>query len=662
MDIITEKAYADWRILKEDSGYKTDYLFSNKKLRNGVSFLIRAKNEADFIASCITSIVDLGCDIIFVDNGSSDGTYEIAQELSKKISNLFVYSFPLDVPKANSPKHAIEVKQRTANTLGYYYNFCLDKVTTKNFIKWDADFLPITKNLREMLDEYHLRTRGDNFALYFCGKALYLNKKDVFLDDLSMYNEFRAFSKEHSAKYVNLAEWEEMDQTYLYKANKLEYRKPVFLERKNVENINDRIFNLKDLRDKRTSEIFSNKENLSKIPLITQVNLDNQEFISKLNISDYESSRMSSHIEHFSSIPRIDKFDGNNFSTLISPDKIKQESIVIGILTCEKHSSKIKEIRNTWLKDAKQMGITYYFIIGKDIEEPIIDGDILYINAPDTYEALPKKMMRFYEFIYTKTTFEYVFKVDDDCFVNLKLLNKTEYYKYDYLGRVAGGEKKDFDKTWHFGKCDDEILNTTPYWKEHIANWYGGGYGYFLSRKALGILNANSEEINDDLYEDKAIGDCLFTHGDIKVQEIETYTWMDFSHYLKKDNHFHEVFGQLKPYISLSFITTEIKDESLFKYFYNYSNISMLNFNSYKLFTDWDTRIIDYNISNNDLNSGINNQENIVEVLFSVNSKLNKKEAELLWYKEEFEKHNNWHKGLLYYIPKSFIKLFKLIK
>ena len=183
-----------------------------------------------------------------------------------------------------------------------------------------------------------------------------------------------------------------------------------------------------------------------------------------------------------------------------------------------------------------------------------------------------------------------------------------------------------------------------------------------MSRKALGILNANSEEINDDLYEDKAIGDCLFTHGDIKVQEIETYTWMDFSHYLKKDNHFHEVFGQLKPYISLSFITTEIKDESLFKYFYNYSNISMLNFNSYKLFTDWDTRIIDYNISNNDLNSGINNQENIVEVLFSVNSKLNKKEAELLWYKEEFEKHNNWHKGLLYYIPKSFIKLFKLIK
>ena len=47
----------------------------------GISIYMRVKNEADWIAASIASILGIADEIIVVDNGSTDGTYEILQEI-----------------------------------------------------------------------------------------------------------------------------------------------------------------------------------------------------------------------------------------------------------------------------------------------------------------------------------------------------------------------------------------------------------------------------------------------------------------------------------------------------------------------------------------------------------------------------------------------------
>lgn len=189
-------------------------------------------------------------------------------------------------------------------------------------------------------------------------------------------------------------------------------------------------------------------------------------------------------------------------------------SLVIGIVTCKKNTDKIEHLRKTWISELKKMGIQYYFIIGDPTAATTyVDGDYLYVNCPDNYESLPKKLILFYEYIVSHTSFDYVFKVDDDCYVNVENLYSTSFWEYDYFGRIVATSQDDLIRTWHYGKCQNKELNETPYPGEYIGSWCGGGFGYFLSRKSLEALQLSKDAVMNELYEDKAIGDALRKRG-----------------------------------------------------------------------------------------------------------------------------------------------------
>lgn len=240
--------------------YKVEGICSiipKKTINKGITFLIRAKNEINninFVLNSLKSITEnkkLNCEIIFVNNKSSDDTYNEVIRISKRynIQNVYLYDYDVDV-YISGKEHAKKIKEnKTERSLAVYYNWCVEKGNKFFFIKWDCDFLAITENLKKMIIEYKLYESNENLSVWFAGKTLFSSANTFYVNTDTRYNEFRIFSKLHDAKYVNIPNWEIIDQTYFKSCKLVVHTKCIYLEFKNVNkkiNVRD---NFRDSHD-----------------------------------------------------------------------------------------------------------------------------------------------------------------------------------------------------------------------------------------------------------------------------------------------------------------------------------------------------------------------------------------------------------------------------
>ncbi len=92
----------------------------------GISVTMRVKNEADWIRPTIQSIKDIADEIVIVDNGSTDGTFQILEEL------------------ASLEKGLIKIWQKSDLDFCAFSNFALDQTTFNWIFKWDGDMVAHT--------------------------------------------------------------------------------------------------------------------------------------------------------------------------------------------------------------------------------------------------------------------------------------------------------------------------------------------------------------------------------------------------------------------------------------------------------------------------------------------------------------------------------------
>ena len=199
--------------------------------------------------------------------------------------------------------------------------------------------------------------------------------------------------------------------------------------------------------------------------------------------------------------------------------------VLILILTCNKNRGRLNKIKLRWISKINDCGYEYMCLYAnKNIVNTIHYETMLCVNCNDVYENLPLKLWLAYKYVLTYTDYDYIYKIDDDCLVNMSLLPRVleviRENKIDYYGNLAGG--RNFDRDWHCGKCNDENLNMKLYEKEYKGDWCAGGIGYILSKKSLKILSENitEEYIKSELYEDKAMGDMLRANGILPSFEI----------------------------------------------------------------------------------------------------------------------------------------------
>jgi hypothetical protein len=192
---------------------------------------------------------------------------------------------------------------------------------------------------------------------------------------------------------------------------------------------------------------------------------------------------------------------------------------IVVIYSCQKYlDSRVQAIRDTWLRDIKARGIPYVILVGDGDDR--LHGDILRLKVSDTYEELPQKSLKLYEWIYTHTNVQYVLKIDDDCFLNVaEYFDSLSYRKHHYYGRHLERSHISMDRTWHQGKSHSKHAQLSIDKSPTPAVYADGGASYSLSRSAITVIfdNAQTPEgenlIRSSYMEDKLVGDLLAMSG-----------------------------------------------------------------------------------------------------------------------------------------------------
>jgi hypothetical protein len=135
-------------------------------------------------------------------------------------------------------------------------------------------------------------------------------------------------------------------------------------------------------------------------------------------------------------------------------------------------------IRETWGKDARDAGIDVRFFTGPffGVHEP----DETVLDCPDDYNNLPKKTQAICEWACGKT-YSHIFLCDTDTYIIPSKLLACGFENYDYAGKID----RPFGETFSYTTVSrDVVIENHP----RVFPWASGGYGYFLSRKALGVI------------------------------------------------------------------------------------------------------------------------------------------------------------------------------
>ena len=161
---------------------------------------------------------------------------------------------------------------------------------------------------------------------------------------------------------------------------------------------------------------------------------------------------------------------------------------LICMLHAQRHQDRLALCERTWLADAREarQGV----VVVRTIEDPTwptivtLHGSELWVPVPDRLACLPQQVRAFCQWALTRDDWDYLFKCDDDTFISIPRFLDFDPAGKDYIG----------DRLRYGG----------------LTYAHGGG-GYFLSRKATGILAEHLTQAEGA--EDWWVGETLRQHG-----------------------------------------------------------------------------------------------------------------------------------------------------
>jgi hypothetical protein len=183
--------------------------WSEGELANGFTAVLRLKDEARSLPWTLPPLLRAVQRIVIVDNGSTDGTPDIARQIAAEhdaAERLEVHAYPFAIAPCGA-EH-LSTPADSLHSLAYYYNWSFAHVRTNYALKWDGDMV-LTDAAASQLRDLAWQLESVEAIIRVPRVPLYLADDRRAYLDLSVRNvEAWGWPNRPGYSFVKAMEWE----------------------------------------------------------------------------------------------------------------------------------------------------------------------------------------------------------------------------------------------------------------------------------------------------------------------------------------------------------------------------------------------------------------------------------------------------------------------
>jgi hypothetical protein len=196
--------------LENHTDFNVVWGWSETDTTPGFTAVVRAKNEADPLPWVLPPLLRAVERIVLVDNGSTDGTPEVARRVAEEcgaLERLEVLSYPFSVARCG--EEHLGTSPESVHSLVYFYNWSFSQVRTGYALKWDADMV-LTDAAAGVLRDLAWQLEADQVVVKIPRYPLYVvDERRAFLDVGMSNTEPWAWPNRPGYSFVKAMEWEQ---------------------------------------------------------------------------------------------------------------------------------------------------------------------------------------------------------------------------------------------------------------------------------------------------------------------------------------------------------------------------------------------------------------------------------------------------------------------
>ena len=180
-----------------------------RPLEPGLTAVLRVKNEAGALPWVLPHLFRAVRAVLVVDNGSTDGTPDVARRLADEAGaaeRLSVVTYPFSISRCG-PEH-LATPPDSVHSLTYFYNWSFAQVATSYALKWDGDMV-LTETGVNALRDLAWQVETGEFVVKMPRYPLYVvDEATAYLDACVANREYWAWPNRRGYEHAKAFEWE----------------------------------------------------------------------------------------------------------------------------------------------------------------------------------------------------------------------------------------------------------------------------------------------------------------------------------------------------------------------------------------------------------------------------------------------------------------------